>query len=114
MSKIQNSRYVPDKGDIVWIDFNPQSGKEITKRRPALVLSPIQYNKHGLFIVVPITSKVKNYPFEVKLEGEKIKGVILADAVKNLDWVARNIEYITKASSKSYEEVIKKLAIILA
>jgi mRNA interferase MazF len=72
-----SKKYIPDKGDLIWIDFDPQAGKEIMKFRPALVLSPAEYNKHGLALVVPITSKEKGYPFEVKIESEKVSGVIL-------------------------------------
>ncbi len=83
--------YVPSRGDVVWLTFNPQSGHEQAGRRPAVVLSPRAYNaKVGLAIFCPVTSKVKGYPFEVALpEGFAVQGVILADQVKSLDWRAR-------------------------
>jgi len=90
--------YVPDRGDIVWLQFNPQSGHEQAGRRPALTLSPKVYNqKVGLAIFCPLTNQEKGYPFEVKLGGSKISGVILADQVKSLDWRKREAEFIVKA-----------------
>ena len=83
---------VPGRGDVVWLDFTPQSGHEQAGRRPALVLSPRAYNdKVGLAIVCPITNQQKGYPFEVDIpDGHGVTGVILADQVKSLDWRARN------------------------
>ena len=82
---------VPDRGDLVWLDFTPNAGHEQGGRRPALVLSPAAYNgRVGLALVCPITSQVKGYPFEVALpRRRRVSGVILADQVKSLDWVAR-------------------------
>jgi mRNA interferase MazF len=82
---------VPDRGDIVWLTFDPQAGHEQAGRRPALVLSPASYNdKVGLALMCPITSRSKGYPFEVHLPADlSVTGVILADQVKNLDWRAR-------------------------
>lgn len=79
--------YVPDTGDLIWLDFNPQAGREQAGRRPVVVLSPRAYNhKSNLAIVCPITSQVKGYPFEVSVpEGLPIGGVILADHLKSLD-----------------------------
>ena len=108
-----NKKFIPSKGDLIWLDFNPQSGKEIMKRRPALVLSPQEYNKHGLALVVPITSKKKGYPFEVKIESEKVSGVALADAVKSLDWKERNAEFAGTASKEDLLETLKLLSILL-
>ena len=107
-------KYIPLKGDLVWLDFNPQSGKEITKRRPALVLSPQEYNqKSGLMLVVPITTKVKGYPFEVKIKCDAINGVALADAIKSFDWKERNAEFADKASKEELLKVLKLLSILL-
>src|SRR5215218_2502163 len=89
---------VPDRGDVVWLDFNPQTGHEQAGRRPALVLSPVAYNrKVGLALVCPITSQVKGYPFEVQMpEGTEVAGVILADQVKSLDWRARRAKVVER------------------
>jgi mRNA interferase MazF len=90
--------YIPRRGDAVWLNFNPQSGHEQAGHRPALVLSPEEYNrKTGLAIFCPITSQVKGYPFEVKLPaGLPVTGVILADQVKSLDWQVREAALIKK------------------
>ena len=83
---------VPERGDVVWLEFNPQAGSEQAGHRPALVISPKSYNrKVGLALVCPITFRVKGYPFEVELpEGIEVKGAILCDQIKSLDWRARH------------------------
>ena len=100
--------YIPKKGDIIWINFNPQSGREQMGRRPALVISPNIYNhKVGLIVVCPITTKVKNYPFEVNIpDGLTISGVVLADQVKSLDYRTREAEFVCKIPSETLAEVI--------
>jgi mRNA interferase MazF len=107
--------YIPDRGDIVWITFNPQAGHEQAGRRPALVLSPAAYNdKTGLAILCPLTSQVKGYPFEVLIpEGMKISGAVLADQVKSLDWRVRQAEWICVLPKASLEEVLQKLATLI-
>jgi mRNA interferase MazF len=108
-------RYVPARGDAVWITFNPQAGHEQAGRRPAVVLSPSSYNgKVGLAILCPVTSQVKGYPFEVVLPaGFKLGGVILADQVKSLDWRVRNAALICKLPQQTMTEVTGKLATLL-
>ena len=82
--------YVPERGDIVWLSFDPQAGHEQAGHRPALVLSPKAYNaKSGLMLCCPMTTKIKGYPFEVSINGPS-PSVALADQVKSLDWRARN------------------------
>lgn len=106
--------YVPDRGDIIWISFSPQAGKEQSGHRPAIVLSHKEYNKRiGLSILCPITSKVKGYPFEVKIKMKEIAGVVLADHVKNLDWVERKATFIAKAPDNVIEEVIALINAII-
>ena len=87
--------YIPDRGDVVWLDFHPQAGREQAGRRPALVLSPAAYNGRALLAVVcPISSKRKHYPFEVPVpRGVAVKGVVLADHVRSVDWAGRNAEF---------------------
>jgi len=111
----ESMAYIPDSGDIVWIMFNPQAGHEQAGHRPALVLSPRAYNeKVGLAILCPITSQVKGYPFEVLIpEGLKVKGAILSDQVKSLDWRARNAEFACKLPSENFNEVVKKLGTLI-
>jgi len=107
--------YIPDRGDIVWITFNPKAGHEQTGRRPALVLSPAVYNgKVGLAVLCPITSQIKGYPFEVLIpDGLQIGGAILSDQVKSLDWQARQVEWIGKLPEAVLEEVQQKLATLI-
>lgn len=82
--------YIPEAGDIVWLDFDPQSGHEQAGHRPALVISPATYNgRTGLMLCCPLTSQIKNYPFEVVISGSR-RNVALADQIKNLDWRSRN------------------------
>ena len=106
--------YIPDSGDVVWLDFSPQKGHEQAGVRPALVLSAKSYNQvSGLMLACPITSKIKQYPFEVRIKGRKIDGVVLADHIKNLDWAARNISFIEKASDEVFEQTRELIQILL-
>jgi mRNA interferase MazF len=107
--------YVPERGDIVWLDFNPQSGHEQAGRRPAVVLSPQAYNqKVGLAIFCPITNQQKGYPFEVVLPaGLEVMGVILSDQVKSLDWRVRQAEYLATLPDLVLEEVTQKLRTLI-
>ena len=84
-------RYVPERGHIIWMDFSPQAGREQAGRRPALVLSPTAYNrKTGRCLACPVTSKIKGYPFELRLPpGGAVDGAVLVDHIKNQDWLAR-------------------------
>jgi len=107
-------KYSPERGDVVWLNFDPQSGHEQKGKRPAVVISPKEYNeKVGLGLFCPITSRIKNYPFEVKIVNEKIDGVILSDQIKSLDWKAREIEFISKITVKEVSEVIGKINVLL-
>ena len=108
-------RYVPARGDVVWITLNPQAGHEQAGRRPALVISPASYNrKVGLAILCPITNQVKGYPFEVAVpSGLKVGGVVLSDQVKNLDWRVRRVEFICKLPKEAIAEVIAKIETLL-
>ena len=107
-------KYVPERGDIVWLNFNPQSGHEQKGKRPAIVISPKEYNeKTGLGIFCPITSKIKNYPFEVKIASKKINGVVLSDQIKSFDWKSREIELILKGTSVLVNEIVEKMSLLL-
>jgi len=107
--------YVPERGDVVWITLNPQVGHEQAGRRPAVVLSPPSYNgKVGLAILCPITSQVKGYPFEVQIpSGLEVRGVILADQVKSLDWRAREAELMCTLPAGAIAEVLQKIRVLL-
>jgi mRNA interferase MazF len=108
------SSYIPDRGDLVWLNFTPQSGHEQMGKRPALVLTPKEYNKKvGLAIFCPITSKEKGYPFEVKISSRKVSGVVLADQIKSFDWESRNVEYISKITDTEFEDVLEKLKVLI-
>jgi mRNA interferase MazF len=106
--------YTPKRGDIVWLEFNPLKGKEIQKTRPAIVISPYEYNKKtGLALFMPITSQVKGYPFECVLENTEIQGAVLCDQVRSLDWKARQARFITAVAAEQWNEVIEKFSILL-
>jgi mRNA interferase MazF len=108
------ARYIPDRGDIVWLTFDPQAGHEQAGRRPALVLSPKAYNaKAGLALICPITSHQKGYPFEVALLKQRVSGVVLADQVRSLDWSARRAEKAERMLDETLHEVLAKIAALL-
>lgn len=104
---MKSGRYIPERGDVVWLNFTPQSGHEQRGKRPALVLSPKIYNeKTSLCICLPITSKVKGYPFEVALpETLEVQGVVLSDQVKSLDFISREASYICTLEQSIVESV---------
>ena len=105
----------PKRGDVVWLSFTPHIGHEQAGLRPALTLSPEDYNrKTGLALFCPITTKTKGYPFEVPLpEGLKVSGVVLSDQVKSLDWQARNARYFGKVPPGVVDEVAAKIDVLL-
>ena len=111
----QHGPYVPDRGDIVWLQFDPQAGHEQAGLRPALVVSPRAYNsKVGLALMCPITSKAKGYPFEVMLPADlKISGVVLADQIKSLDWQARRAAFACKAPAGVVAEVLSRIRVLI-
>ena len=106
--------FIPDRGDIVWIQMNPQAGRELAGHRPAYIVSPKAYNgKVGLALVCPITSKQKGYPFEVKVDGHTTNGVVLADQVKSLDWRARGARFEERANEETITEVSAKIEALI-
>jgi len=112
---VRDKTYVPDRGDVVWLCFDPQAGHEQAGHRPAVVLSPALYNaRAGLALCCPITSQVKGYPFEVALpDAFPVAGVVLADQVKSLDWRSRRAVLIRKLPSAALAEVLGKLRALL-
>ena len=104
-------RFVPDRGDVVWLNFSPQAGHEQAGRRPAFVVSPASYNARAeLALFCPITGQMKGYAFEVFIpKTAKIHGVILSDQIKSLDWHARNTELICRLPDEVTKEVLAKL-----
>ncbi len=109
------AHWVPDRGDLVWLNFDPQLGREQAGRRPALVLSPAAYNgKTGLSLMCPITNQRKGYPFEVPLPGDlPVQGCILADHLKSLDWKQRQATLIGRIDVGLMSEVLNRIAPLL-
>ena len=107
--------FVPDAGDLIWLTFDPQAGREQAGRRPELVLSPRSYNqKSGLALLCPITNQIKGYPFEVPLpQGCGASGAILADHLKSVDWTAHRAAKIGRIPPPTLDEVLAKLAPLL-
>lgn len=108
-------KYVPDRGDVVWLSIDPQVGREQAGRRPALVLSPIRYNgRVGLALVCPMTTKAKGYPFEVSIPaGQQVNGVVLADHVRSVDWRGRRASFLCRVPMEVLEEVRAKLEAVM-
>ncbi len=107
--------YVPDAGHIVWLEFDPQAGREQAGRRPAVVLTPASYNKKtSLMICCPLTSQIKGYPFEVLVEIDGIQSVVLSDQVKSLDWKIRKAKFKDKVSLDVLVEVRAKAKSLLS
>lgn len=107
-------KYTPQSGDIIWLEFDPQKGKEIQKTRPALTISPNSYNlKTGLGLFMPITSQVKGYPFEVIINLKEIQGAVLCDQIRSLDWKARKAKFITHLPSSLFEDSLAKFKVLL-
>jgi mRNA interferase MazF len=106
----------PDRGDLIWVSLDPHAGHEQAGRRPALVLSPVEYNSRvGLALMCPVTSRAKGYPFEVALPSDlAVTGVILSDQIKSLDWRARRAEIACRAPKSVIDEVLGKLSTLLS
>jgi mRNA interferase MazF len=107
--------YIPERGDIVWLQFAPQAGHEQAGRRPALVVSPRSYNeKVGLALFCPMTSQIKGYPFEVLVDpGAKAEGAILSDQLKSLDWRARDARKFDAVSDAVMRAVLARIAALV-
>jgi len=114
-SRSSRKSYVPDRGDAIWLTFDAQAGHEQSGRRPAVVLSPVAYNRiTGLAILCPVTSQTKGYPFEVALpEGLPVLGAILSDQVRSLDWRARKASRICRLPDEITGAVLGKLRTLL-
>jgi mRNA interferase MazF len=113
---MSKTRYCPRQGDVVRLDFDPQKGHEQAGRRPALVLSPTEYNRTvGLAIVCPVTNKKKGYPWEVEIPANRlVSGVVLSDQLKSLDWQQRRTEFICTAAKELMEDVFQKAIALLS
>jgi mRNA interferase MazF len=106
--------YFPDRGDLVHLNFQPSAGREQTGPRYAIVLSPKNYNRaSGLVVCCPITSQVKGYPFEVAIEGGRVKGVVLCDHVRSVDWRERGMQFAEAASADLLQNVVDHVAALI-
>jgi mRNA interferase MazF len=106
--------YVPERGDIVFTNFDPSAGHEQAMKRPALVLSPGVFNaKVGLALVAPITSRVRGHGFEVAVNGKKTTGVILCQQIKMIDFAARGVQFIEKAQPDVLADALAKVRVLV-
>jgi mRNA interferase MazF len=112
---VSKKKYVPRRGDVIRLDFDPQRGQEQAGRRPALVLSAAEYNRMvGLAVVCPITNSKKGYPWEVEItDNPFVSGTVLADQVKSLDWRLRHAEFVCTPEAGLLEEVVDKTVALL-
>ena len=109
-SMVVPSAYIPERGDLVWMNFNPQRGHEQAHKRPAVILSPKSYNeKSSLALMCPVTTRVKGYPFEIPLNAGKIAGVILSDQVRSLDWRVRRAAFIQRLNPEILTEAQERI-----
>lgn len=105
--------YIPDAGDLVWLQFDPQAGHEQAGHRPAVVLSPANYNaRAGMIVCCPTTTRIKGYPFEVTLAGSP-PSAVLADQVKSQDWRARHATRKGRITPAELAEVRAKLVALI-
>lgn len=109
------SRYIPDRGDIAWLHFEPHAGGEQSGQRPALILSPSRYNGiTGMGLACPISSREEGLPFEVRLPGNlPVTGFVLADQVRNIDWKARKAQFVCRVTPSFMTDVVEQLEILL-
>lgn len=111
---VKRKQYIPERGDIVWINLNPQIGHEQANKRPAVVLSPKVYNqKSSLALMCPITSKIKGYPFETIIRNKKIQGAALCDQLRSLDWKARKVSFIERTKPETLFEIQEKILTLI-
>ncbi len=108
-------RYIPQKGDIVALTFDPQSGHEQKGRRPALIVSNKLFNQHvGLAFACPITNTHRDFPFHIPVESDRLTGYIMAEQLKSIDYNARKVKFIEKAKQETLQEVLSIVESILS
>lgn len=112
---MSSSGYIPSRGDVVWVDLSRRMGREQSGHRPALIVSPESYNRRaGLALVCPITSRMKDYPFEVGLPHDSdVAGVVLADHIRSVDWRARGVRRMDQLSAEFVEDVARQISKLL-
>ncbi|MBO9483549.1 type II toxin-antitoxin system PemK/MazF family toxin [Salinisphaera sp. G21_0] len=107
--------YIPERGDVIWVDFDPTRGLEIQKTRPALVLSPKAFNQRTkLVLVAPVTSTARGHAFEVSIAGNQVSGVVVCQQVRTVDYKARHIKKVERASKSVIDEALAKVRAIVA
>lgn len=100
-------KYIPQQGDIVVLNFNPQSGHEQQGRRPAIIVSNHTFNKHlGLAFAIPITNTKRDFPFHIKIKSDNITGYIMTEQLKSIDYNSRKIKFIQKANDEIINQVL--------
>jgi mRNA interferase MazF len=108
------SAYVPEAGDVVFLNFDPQVGREQAKRRPALVLTDVRYNRAGgLAVVCPLTSTRKPYPFALPVTLDGVEGAVLVDQLKSVDWAGRGAKFHSKIAPVVFKKVRQYIAVLL-
>lgn len=113
MSGKSKASWVPDCGDIVWLEFDPQAGREQAGHRPAVVLSPASYNaRAGMMLCCPTTTKIKDYPFEVAIAGGTAS-VVLSDQVRSLDWRVRKAKLKGTISPEELEAIRQRVRLLV-
>jgi len=111
---VVKNRYIPEQGDIVILNFDPQSGHEQKGRRPAIILSNKTFNKYlGLAFACPITNSKRDYPFHIKVESQNISGFIMTEQIKSIDYNSREIKFVEKADSESLKKILGIIKSIL-
>jgi mRNA interferase MazF len=107
--------YIPKQGDLIWIHFKPDLPQNPKNARPALIVSPSVYNEtRGLCLVLPVTTHIKDYPFEVRFFTDCMEGVIIADQIRCFDWRSHQISFISKVERAVLEEVIERFNTLLS
>jgi len=100
-------KYIPEQGDIVALNFDPQSGHEQKGRRPAIVVSNKVFNQHlGLAFACPITNTKRDFPFHIQVESENITGYIMVEQMKSIDYSSRSIKFIEKANEETMSQIL--------
>ena len=108
-------KYIPERGDVVWTNFDPAAGHEQMGKRPALVLSPALFNKQVMLaMVAPITSRVRGHGFEVALNGTRVEGVVLCQQVKMIDFTKRGVQFTGKAPETVTSDALAKIRAIVS
>jgi mRNA interferase MazF len=106
--------YLPEAGDLVWINFDPQAGREQAKNRPALVITGAEFNAAtGLLMACPVTGTERPWRTRIALLGTATSGFVMIEQVKSIDWRARGAAFIEHAPRPLFEDVKSRIATML-